>query len=138
MIKYESDSESEIEEMQNEEKFLSQKDLSNYLKIDECMASFQGRIVLKLYMKMKKKRKWGIKFFALTDSLSSYVYKLLPYTGKSFVYDKKLGIGPSVANQFCSLQLHQGVHLTFDSFFSSLQFIRNLELSKDFLHPHFG
>lgn len=45
----------------------------------------------------QKKKKWGVKFFALCDSLSGYVYKLIPYTGKNFIYDKNKGIGPSVA-----------------------------------------
>jgi hypothetical protein len=55
--------------------------------IDVCMASFKGRIRFKQYMKLKKK-KWGVKFFAKVNSLNGYVYSVIPYTGKTFIYDK--------------------------------------------------
>lgn len=63
------------------------------------MASFKGRIILKQYIRNKRKR-WGIKFFAKANALSGYIYDIVPYTGEKFLYDKSLGIAPSVLLEF--------------------------------------
>jgi len=101
--------------------------VSNFLTIDECMASFQGRIILRQYMKMKK-RKWGIKFFTICESFSGYVYELLPYTGKEFNYNKSKGIGPSVIDILIKnkLELPPNTHLSFDSFYTSMDHIAEM------------
>ena len=97
---------------------------SSFLTIDESMASYQGVIHFKQYIK-DKNRKWGIKFFALCDSTSSYVYKLIPYTGKQFSYDTDKGIGPSVAGSLLT-DIKAGTHISFDSFFTSFDFLKEL------------
>ena len=107
--------------------FLENRKYSKYLTIDESMASYQGIIYLKQYIK-EKNRKWGIKFFALCESTTSYVYKLIPYTGKEFKYDKMRGIGPSVAGTLIE-GVEKGTHITFDSFFSTMSFLQ--QLNKD-------
>jgi len=108
------------------ENFLKYRQISNYLTIDECMASFQGRIHYKQYMKLKH-RKWGIKFFSLCDSFSSYTYNLIPYTGRDFNYNKSKGIGSSIISEFCKLNLPEDSHLSFDSFYTTKQEIELLD-----------
>jgi len=119
------------------ENFFKCKRISNYLTVDECMASFQGKIYFKQYMKMNK-RKWGIKFFNICDSFTSYTYHLIPYTGKEFLYDKYKGVGPTIINKITELNLFEETHLSFDSFIQVEKVLKNLtktiSISQEFFY----
>lgn len=105
------------------------KRFNSFLTIDECMCSFTGRSSFKQYLKLKK-RKWGIKFFNIADSFTGYTYHLIPYTGKTFEYSKKIGIGPSVIEKFLRLNLPVDTHLTFDSFYTRKNYLFKLVKKK--------
>lgn len=67
--------------------------ICKYLTIDESMCSYKGKIIFRQNMK-DKHLKFGMKFFTKSSSDNGYVYHILPYSGKSFKYNKNIGIGP--------------------------------------------
>ena len=96
--------------------------------IDECMAAFKGRTRFRQYIKSKHKKR-GIKFFAQSNSLTGYLYSVIPYTGKEMEYDRTIGCGPSVLKTFINETLEGyrkngqdeiDIHFTFDNYFSSV------------------
>lgn len=71
-----------------------------------------------------KKKKFGIKFFAEASSIKGYIFELVPYTGKTFEYDKKRGLGTSVLLGFAKKHINENIHITFDNFYSSMEVIK--------------
>ena len=96
--------------------------------IDECMAAFKGKTRFRQYIKSKHKKR-GIKFFAQSNSLTGYLYSVIPYTGKEMEYDRTIGCGPSVLKTFINETIEGyrkngqdeiDIHFTFDNYFSSV------------------
>ena len=94
--------------------------------IDECMAAFKGKTRFRQYIKSKHKKR-GIKFFAQSNSLTGYLYSVIPYTGKEMEYDRTIGCGPSVLKTFINETIEGyrkngqdeiDIHFTFDNYFS--------------------
>ena len=51
--------------------------------------------------------------------MKHYVYELLPYTGKTFAYNKSIGIGAYVLEYF--IKSHKkNTHFTFDNYFGTI------------------
>ncbi len=67
----------------------------------------------------------GCEIFFNMRLFLGYVNHLIPYTGKDFVYSKKKGIGASVIELLLisGIKLPESYHVTFDSFFNSLNCI---------------
>ena len=92
--------------------------ICKYLTIDESMCSYKGKIIFSQYMK-DKHRKIGMKFFTKSSSDNGYVYQILPYSGKSFKYNKNIGIGPSIIIEFTKEHKNKSFHFTSDNFHSN-------------------
>ena len=101
-------------------KFQENYEYSKYITIDESMASFRGRIIFRQYCK-DKRNKFGIKFFTKASSLKHYVYELLPYTGKTFEYNKSIGIGAHVLEYFIKPHKNKNTHFTFDNYYGTMK-----------------
>ena len=96
--------------------------------IDECMAAFKGKTRFRQYIKSKHKKR-GIKFFAQSNSLTGYLYSVIPYTGKEMEYDRTIGCGPSILKTFVLETLDRykkngqeeiDIHFTYDNYFSTV------------------
>lgn len=102
---------------------------SKFLTVDESLAAFKGRILFKQFIPSKRKRS-GIKFFTKSNAVDGYVYEMIPYSGRDFIYDKQAGQGPSVLTRL--LKAHkrdkstslENSHVSFDNFYSSMPIIK--------------
>lgn len=91
---------------------------SENVTVDEQLIAFRGRCPFRQYMPSKP-AKYGIKFWVLCDSATSYVWNIQPYTGK------EMGSAPE-KNQGMRVVLDltrglKGHNLTVDNFFTSYQ-----------------
>ena len=86
------------------------------------MAEYKGKIALKQYIKNKNK-KFGVKFFSKTNSTTGYCYSVIPYTGKGFSYNKKLGLGTSIVEELSIEHSFRNKHITLDNFFMTMNTI---------------
>lgn len=50
--------------------------------VDESMVGFKGRHQLKQYISNKKARRWGIKLWVLSDSITGYTHHINVYKGR--------------------------------------------------------
>ncbi|XP_055838968.1 piggyBac transposable element-derived protein 4-like [Episyrphus balteatus] len=91
---------------------------SENVTIDEQLVAFRGRCPFRQYIPSKP-AKYGIKFWVLCDSATSYAWNIQPYTGK------EIGNTPE-RNQGMRVVLDlvvglKGHNLTTDNFFTSYQ-----------------
>ena len=100
---------------------ISQKyyNIGQEIVIDECLASYKGRIFFLQYSPFKQ-TKWGIKFWALADAHTGYIYKIKCYTGRQANADKigKFGLGYDVACDLTSGMNNKGYHLYIDNYYT--------------------
>ena len=91
---------------------------SRNISIDESMIGFKGRISFLQYMP-KKPQKWGMKAWALSDSVSGYVWNWKLYQGKDDEIDTSHGLGYGVVMELIKKLANKGYHLYCDNFYSS-------------------
>jgi DNA excision repair protein ERCC-6 len=88
------------------------------LSIDEQMVRYFGRHSAKMFMKGKPVR-FGFKIWCLCSSYG-YLFKCIPYCGKSAHYNPDIGLGGSVVMQLLEIVSCPSVHtIHFDNFFTS-------------------
>lgn len=92
---------------------------TKYITIDEAMTAYKGDISFKQIIKDKHK-KMGIKFFAKASADRGYMYQIIPYSGKGFIYDENIGMGASIVKTLTEGHEHKGYHFTLDSYYSNL------------------
>ncbi|XP_025192062.1 piggyBac transposable element-derived protein 3-like [Melanaphis sacchari] len=91
---------------------------SHNLSIDEEMVPYFGRHRCKMFIKGKPIR-FGFKLWCLCSS-NGYLYKCIPYGGKTSTYNNELGLGANVVLELLSVVQHPSLHrVFFDNFFSS-------------------
>ena len=93
------------------------------LTVDEELVTFRGRCPFKQYIPSKPGR-YGIKFWILSDSKSSYVYNVETYTCKKPNAGREVNLGEKVV-----LNLLEGIDAagrndTCDKFFTCLSLAR--------------
>ncbi|VVC41854.1 PiggyBac transposable element-derived protein, partial [Cinara cedri] len=94
--------------------------ISEYATIDEKLQSFRGRCSFRVYMP-NKPAKYGLKLFALVDSVNYYTNNLELYAGTQ-------PLGPFSINNSASCVVkrlienikHTGRNITIDNWFTSI------------------
>ena len=89
------------------------------------MTTYKGKLVFKQYLKDKNKC-FGLKFFTKASSDKGYIYHILPYEGKGFEYDKKIGLGASILKKFSTIHENNSYHFTFDNYYANIFSISHL------------
>ena len=102
---------------------------SKVLVIDECVAQFKGRILFLQYNPMKH-HKWGLKFFALADSRTCYLYKVILYTGKQFPLSNNTTLATEAVLSLLSGDEYKGKEIFMDNFYTSTDLFNYLEMNK--------
>jgi hypothetical protein len=95
------------------------------ITIDEELYPYRGRCPFKQYMP-NKPAKYGLKFWLLCDSSTSYCWNLQMYTGKDDT--RQVALGEHVVLQLTSQLNGSGLNVTVDNFFTSLSLARQLQL----------
>lgn len=92
---------------------------------DEQLLTFRGRCPFKQYIPSKP-GKYGIKFWMLSDSQTSYVCRLQVYIGRQG--DKReSNQGNRVVTDLCSSLKGTGRNVTCDNFFTSMNLLQQLK-----------
>ena len=94
------------------------------LSIDEQMIGTKCRVGFLQYMP-KKPKKFGIKVWALCESLSGYCCQFQIYTGRS-EGAREHGLSYRVVFDLMSNYLDKGYQLFFDNFYTSLRLVKDL------------
>jgi hypothetical protein len=101
--------------------------LSDSVTVDEQLLSFRGRCSFRQYMPLKP-AKYGLKFFAMCCSSTSYVLNILPYLGKFKSTDPpEKNLGFKVVQELVKPIEGTGRNVTTDNFFTSLALARDLK-----------
>jgi len=74
--------------------------------LQHSMKKFCSNIILKL------RKKDGVKLFAKSNTLNGYIYVITPHNGKTFEYNKKLGIEASVYMKLIIGHESRNIHFT--------------------------
>ncbi|XP_033228842.1 piggyBac transposable element-derived protein 3-like [Belonocnema kinseyi] len=91
---------------------------SHNLSIDEEMVPYFGRHSCKMYIKGKPIR-FGFKLWCLCSS-NGYLFKFIPYCGKTTTHESDLGLGENVVLELLSVVQQTLLHrVFFDNFFFS-------------------
>lgn len=93
--------------------------------VDEQLLTFRGRVPFKQYIPSKP-GKYGIKFWMLSDSATSYVLRLQMYTGKEPGEKREQNQGERVVLQLTEGLIRSGRNVTVDNFFCSLSLAQQL------------
>ena len=91
---------------------------SQNITIDESICAYKDKLSIKQFIKDKHK-KFGVKFFMKSSSKNGYCYDLIAYSGKSFIFDKKIGIGPTIVTKFVEVHENKNYHFCFDNYYST-------------------
>ena len=62
----------------------------------------------------------------MSSADSGYYYKIIPYTGKKFKYDKNMGLGASIIIEMTKGHESEGFHFTFDNYYANMHSISYL------------
>jgi len=92
--------------------------------IDERMVRNKGRYSFRQYIR-DKPTKWGMKLWVLADSSTGYTYDFDVYLGKKTA-SSGFGLAYDVVMNLVQSLVHQGYHLFFDNFYTSVQLLRDL------------
>lgn len=87
------------------------------ITVDEQLVTFRGRCPFRQYIPTKPGR-YGIKFWAICDSVTSYAWKLEVYTGKVGETREK-NQGENVVKRLVENIERSGRNITCDNFFTS-------------------
>lgn len=98
------------------------------MTVDEQLVTFRGRCPFRQYIPSKPGR-YGIKFWAICDSITSYAWKLEVYTGKTGEKREK-NQGENVVMRLVKDIEKSGRNITCDSFFTSYS-LANYLLTKN-------
>lgn len=98
-----------------------------FVTIDEQLFSCKSRCSFIQYMPQKP-GKFGMKYWLICDSNTSYVLRAEPYTGKD--EQRELSLGEHVVTKLMEPYFHTGLTVTTDNYFTSLRVMRTL-LEKD-------
>lgn len=99
---------------------------SHNISIDEEMVPYFGRHSCKMYIKGKPIR-FGFKLWCLCSS-NGYLYKFIPYGGKTSTRENELGLGENIVLELLSVVQKPSVHrIFFDNFFSSYKLFSLLQ-----------
>ncbi|CAL1272460.1 unnamed protein product [Larinioides sclopetarius] len=96
--------------------------------IDESLLMWKGRLSWKQYIPSKRSR-FGIKFFVLCESESSYIWNLYIYTGKESDYGPRyseFNISARIVLHLCDELLERGFRLYLDNWYTSIPLIEKL------------
>ena len=96
-----------------------------FLTVDEELVTFRGRCPFKQYIPSKPGR-YGLKFWILSDSKSSYVYNMETYIGKIPNAGREFTLGEKVVLDLLEGIDAAGCNVTCDNFFTSLLLARKL------------
>lgn len=100
-----------------------------HLSIDEQMVPYFGRHSSKMFIRNKPIR-FGFKLWCLCSS-TGFLYKCIPYCGKSSFLDPNLGLGGSVVAELLSVIPKPEEHeVYFDNFFTSHSLLLHLRALK--------
>ena len=88
------------------------------LLLDEGMMAYKGRLSIKVY-NPKKPKKYGVKFFFVTESSTGYVLDFSIYSG---VYSTLRDTVFGLVDRF----LNQGYHLFMDNYYNSVSLAQEL------------
>ena len=97
--------------------------------VDEQLLTYRGRCPFIQYIPSKP-GKYGIKFWMLSDSKTSYVSRVQVYTGRQADAPRETNQGQRVVQELCTNLAGSGRNVTCDNFFTSLQLIQNLKKDK--------
>lgn len=104
--------------------------ISEYATLDEKLQSFRGRCGFRQYMP-NKPAKYGVKIFALVDSISYYILNLEVYTGVQpngpFRVDNS---AISVTERLVLPILKTGRNVTMDNWFTSVPLAEDMYKNK--------
>ena len=95
------------------------------LTVDEQLLTFRGRCPFRQYIPSKP-GKYGIKFWVICDSETSYALKLDIYKGKEPSEQRASNLGTTVVLNLSDSYKNSGRNITCDNFFTSLQLGREL------------
>lgn len=111
-------------------KFASVMNPFRDLCIDESLMLYKGRLGFRQYIPSKRSR-FGIKLFLLCDVDTSYVLKIIVYTGSStnITEDRSLGVSGAVVTTLMKDYLHKGHVLYIDNWYTSPHLV-------EFLHEN--
>ena len=98
------------------------------LSIDGQMIGTKNRISFTQYM-LKKPKKFGIKIWALCESLTGYCLQFQIYTGKEADKAEK-GLCTRVVLDLMEKYLDRNYHVAFDNFYTSYALVHKLLLRK--------
>lgn len=93
--------------------------------VDEQLLTYRGRVPFKQYIPSKP-GKYGIKFWMLCDSKTSYVYRLQVYTGRTVGQEREQNQGERVVLDLTQDMQGSGRNVTTDNFFTSLSLAQKL------------
>ena len=93
--------------------------------VDEQLLTYRGRVSFKQYIP-RKLGKYGIKFWMLSDSMTSYVCRLQVYTGKQSGQEREHNQSERVVLQLIEGLKGSGSNVTADNFFCSLSLAQKL------------
>lgn len=97
--------------------------------VDKQLLTYRGRCPFKQYI-LSKPGKYGIKFWMLSDSKTSYVLRLQPYIGKQDGHARETNQRERVVLDLCKGLKGSGRNITFDNFFTSMQLLQKLKKDK--------
>jgi hypothetical protein len=99
--------------------------------VDEQLLTYRGRCPFIQYIPSKP-GKYGIKFWMLCDSKTSYVSRVQVYTGRLPEAEaaRETKQGQRVVQELCKNLVGSGRNVTCDNFFTSLELIQNLKKNK--------
>eukprot|EP00105_Crassostrea_gigas_P035780 XP_019919928.1 PREDICTED: uncharacterized protein LOC105320943 [Crassostrea gigas] len=83
------------------------------------MVGFKGRHQLKQYISNKKARRWGIKLWVLSDSITGYTHHINVYKGRRNERHSPNGQGYQAVMDLMEPRFYKDHHVTYDSFFTS-------------------
>ena len=97
--------------------------------VDEQLVTYRGRCPFKQYI-ASKPGKYGIKFWMLSDSKTSYVSRLQVYIGRQEAQAREKNQGERVVLDLCAGLKGSGRNITCDNFFTSMQLLQKLKRDK--------
>ena len=99
------------------------------MTVDEQLVTFRGRCPFRQYIPSKP-GKYGIKFWVICDSTTSYVWNMQIYSGKNPKQGREANQGERVVLQMTEQIAGSGRNITADNFFTSLSLARKLKQRK--------
>ena len=99
------------------------------MTVDEQLVTFRGRCPFRQYIPSKPGR-YGIKIWAICDSMSSYAWKMEIYAGKKSGQGREVNQGERVVLSLTEEIQKSGRNITCDNFFTSIQLARKLLAKK--------